>query len=142
MGKRRQLLVSEFHKKELKDLALHSVSPKIRQRCNIVLLNVEGLTNASIQKELGCSSQTITSVLDRYEFNYPFQGLKCLKNLKGGGRKSALNENDKSLVISAIQEERQRLTLAKTIIESAKGIKLSDYQVRLFLKSLVGNTSE
>jgi transposase len=142
MGRRRQLIVSDYHKQELKYLALHSRSPKIRQRCNIVLLNAAGFTNVSIQSELGCCSQTITSVLDRYELNYPFQGLKCLHNLKGGGRKAVLQDEDKALVISAIQEERQRLTLAKTIIESAKGVKLSDYQVRLFLKSLVGSISE
>ena len=53
MGKRRQLILSDVGSKELKKLALHSCSPKIRQRCNIILLNTCGLTNVQIQKELG-----------------------------------------------------------------------------------------
>lgn len=142
MGKRRQLILSDVGSKELKNLALHSPSPKIRQRCNIILLNTCGFTNVQIQKELGCSSKTITSILDRYEFKYPFEGLKCLQNAAGGGRKAVLQDSDRMLVINAVQSERQRLGLAKTIIENAKGVKLSKYQVTTFLKSLVGNTSE
>ena len=110
MGKRRQLILSDVGSKELKKLALHSCSPKIRQRCNIILLNTCGLTNVQIQKELGCSSKTITSILDRYEFRYPFEGLKCLQNAAGGGRKSALQDSDRMLVITAVQSERQSVS--------------------------------
>jgi transposase len=142
MGKTRRLVIGSSFKAELENLSKHSSSPKIRQRCEIVLLNESGLTNVAIQKQLGCSSTTITSTLDRYEYNYPFQGLKCLSNLKGGGRKAALQACDKVLVMSAVQTERQRLSLAKAIIEEKKGQSLSDYQVKRFLKSLVGSTTE
>ncbi len=46
------------------------------------------------------------------------------------------------MVISAVQTERQRLSLARAIIEEKQGQKLSEYQVKLFLKSLVGSTTE
>lgn len=142
MGKTRRLIIGDSFKRELKELSEHSSSPKIRQRCKIVLLNASGLTNTLIQEQLGCSSTTITSSLDRYEYNYVLQGIKCMDNHKGGGRKAALQAVDKELVIEAVQMERQRLSLAKAIIEEKKGQKLSNYQVHRFLKSLVGSTNE
>ena len=106
------------------------------------MLNEAGLTNVKIQAQLGCSGNTITSSLDRYDANYGTSGLKCMFNAKGGGRKAALQDCDKALVMSAVQSERQRLCLAKAIIEEKKGEKLSIYQVKLFLKSVVGSTTE
>lgn len=142
MGKTRLLVIGDSFIPELEHLSKHSSSPKIRQRCQIVLLNNSGLTNVAIQQKLGCSSTTITSSLDRYENNYVLQGIKCMINLKGGGRKAALQACDKEMVISAVQTERQRLSLARAIIAEKKGQKLSEYQVKLFLKRLVGSTTE
>jgi transposase len=142
MGRKRQLKIEEKGLKELKYMSLHDSSPLARQRCNIVLLNSIGLTNVEIQSSLGCSSTTITNALDRYEYDYPTKGLKCMLNKGGQGRKPALVAGDMDVVRKAIEAERQKLSLAKLIIEENKGTELSDYQLRSFLKSMVVNTNE
>jgi hypothetical protein len=62
-------------------------------------------------------------------------------NKGGQGRKPALTDADTEVVRKAVEEERQKLSLAKLIIEENKGIELSDYQLKAFLKSLVVNTN-
>jgi len=142
MGRRRQLSVSEKGLKELKNLSLHHSSPKIRQRCNIVLLNTSGETVEKIEKLLGCSKTTITYSLDRYEYHYEKEGIKCMFNKGGQGRKAALTISDTAMVREAVCQERQKVSLAKAIISENKGVELSDYQLRTFLKRLVAVTDE
>ena len=142
MGRRRQLTISEQCHQELKYMSLHDSSPLARQRCNIVLLNCEGMTNVEVQKLLGCSSTTITNALDRYEYDYPSKGIKCMLNNGGQGRKAILVAADIELVRKAVASEHQKLSLAKLIIAEHKGRQLSDYQVRSFLKSMAVNTNE
>lgn len=142
MGRKRQLKIEEKSFKELKHMSLHDSSPLARQRCNIVLLNSMGMTNVELQSLLGCSSTTITNSLDRYEYDYPIKGLKCMLNKGGQGRKPALVDADTELVRKAVEAERQKIGLAKLIIEENKGIELSDYQLKSFLKSLAVNTNE
>jgi transposase len=142
MGRKRQLKLSDKEVKSLEYMSLHDSSPLARQRCTIVILNNLGMTNVEIQSQLGCSSTTITNSLDRYEYDYPTKGLKCMLNKGGQGRKAALTDSDAEIVRTAVEEERQKLSLAKLIIEANKGIQLSDYQLRLFLKSLVVNTND
>lgn len=142
MGRIRQLNLDEKRLKELKEMSLHDSSPLTRQRCNIILMNVLGKRNVEIQAALGCSSRTITLSLDRYEEDYAKKGIKCMLNKGGQGRKPALSASDTDLVRKAVMEDRQKLSLAKSIIAENKGIPLSDYQLKTFLKSLVVNTSE
>lgn len=141
MGKKRQLKIEEKGLKELKYMSLHDSSPLARQRCNIVLLNSMGMTNVELQRSLGCSSTTITNSLDRYEYDYPTKGIKCMLNKGGQGRKPALVDADSDIVRKAIEAERQKLSLAKLIIEAHKGTELSEYQLKSFLKSMVVNTN-
>lgn len=142
MGKVRQLKLDEKSLKEVKQMSLRDSSPLARQRCNILLMNHLGKRNVEIQKELGCSSRTITLSLDRYEEGYKIKGIKCMLNKGGQGRKALLTGADTELVRKAVEQERQKLSLAKAIIAANKGIELSDYQLITFLKSLVVNTSE
>ena len=142
MGRKRILEIDEKGQKQLKSYEQHHSSPMIRQRCRIVLLKIEGYSNVAIQKETGCSSATVTSSLDRYDFGYKELGIKCMVNVSGQGRKAALQASDTDLVRQEVVKERQRISLAKAIIEEQKGQKLSDYQLKSFLKSLVVNTNE
>jgi transposase len=141
MGRKRQLKIEAQGLKELKYMSLHDSSPLARQRCNIVLLNSKGMTNVELQRLLGCSSTTITNALDRYEYDYPTKGLKCMLNKGGQGRKPALVAGDMEVVRKAIEAERQKISLAKWIIEAHKGTELSEYQLKSFLKSMVVNTN-
>ncbi len=142
MGRKRRLEIDEKGEKQLKSYEQHHSSPMIRQRCRIVLLKLGGYSNVKIQRETGCSSATVTSSLDRYDFGYKDLGIKCMLNVRGQGRKSAFQASDTDLVRQEVAKERQRISLAKAIIEEQKGQKLSDYQLKSFLKSLVENTSE
>lgn len=141
MGRKRQLKLSEKEVKSLEYMSLHDRSPLARQRCKIVILNSLGMTNVAIQSQLSCSSTTITNSLDRYEYDYPTKGLKCMLNKGGQGRKPVLTDADTEVVRKAVEEERQKLSSAKLIIVENKGIALSDYQLKAFLKSLVVNTN-
>ena len=142
MGRKREIKLDLATEKQLKSYKEHHTSPKVRQRCHIVLLKAQGYSHFRIQTELGCSTTTITNSIDKYEFGYSETGIKCMLNAPGQGRKSVLLASDLDMVRAEVSKERQRLSIAKAIIEENKGTKLSNYQLRTFLKSLVENTSE
>lgn len=70
------------------------------------------------------------------------QGIEGLRTKEGRGRKPILTDKDLALVRAAVQQERQRLSQAKAIIEQSTGKTMSKETLTRFLKLITAVTDE
>jgi transposase len=106
------------------------------RRCHLILLKSEERTSKEVGAIVKMHEISVNSWLDRYES----EGLKT----KGGrGRKQILNlETDAATVRKAIEQERQRLSQAKQVLEGELNKQFSSKTLRRFLKNLSTYGSE
>lgn len=109
-----------------------------RQRCQMVLLKLEGYRSKEIGGITGCCEMSVNNWINRFEQ----QGLEGLKTREGRGRKPILTGDDLPLVRAAVQQERQRLSQAKAVIEQSTGKKMSTETLTRFLKVITAVTNE
>ena len=110
-----------------------------RQRCQIVLLKAEQLTSKEVAKQVGCCEVVVNNWLRRYQE----EGIEGLKVRRGRGRRTILKaETDLAIVRQAVQEHRQKVSLAKVELTQELGKDFSDATLRRFLKKMVAASSE
>ena len=109
-----------------------------RQRCQIVLLKLEGYKSKEIGKIVGCCEMSVNNWIKRFED----QGIEGLNTKEGRGRKPILTTPDLPFVRAAIEQERQRLLQAKKIIEDSIGKPISRATLTRFLKGITAVTNE
>jgi transposase len=110
-----------------------------RRRCHAVLLKSEGRTSAAVGVILKMNQVTVNTWLSRYEQ----QGINGLKTQKGQGRKQILDiESDASSVRKAVEQDRQRLSHAKAILEQELNKQFSVKTLKRFLKNLSADGKE
>lgn len=116
----------------------HGETHCYRQRCKIVLLKSEGYTSKAIASILNTNHISVHNWIHRYAK----EGLLGLKTKEGQGRKPILAQEHISIVRASIEQERQRLTQARQIIEDNIGKKMSNATLTRFLKVITAVTSE
>lgn len=110
-----------------------------RKRCHIVLIKAEGRTSKDIGRIVAMHEVSVNNWLNRYEA----EGIAGLLTKAGRGRKPLLDEGrDAAVVRAVIQEERQRLSYAKELLEQRLEKTFSGKTLRRFLKSLTAATNE
>jgi transposase len=109
-----------------------------RQRCQMVLLKLEGYKSKEIGSITGCCEMSVNNWIRRFEQ----QGIAGLRTKEGRGRKPILTDNDLAIVRAAVQQERQRLNQAKAIIEQSTGKTMSKETLTRFLKLITAVTDE
>lgn len=108
-------------------------STAFRKRCHAVLLKSEGRTSQDVGSILGMHQVSVNNWLTRYEQ----QGISGLKTKPGRGRKAILDQDrDQAKVKAMVQQERQRLKLAKEALEEELGKQFSLKTLKRFLKSV------
>lgn len=118
--------------------AKHGKTHSFRLRCQAVLLKTEKRTSLDVAQHLGCCEMTVNNWLKRYQE----QGLAGLQTKAGRGRKSILQaETDLAAVRRAVQNSRQRISLAKAELEQELGKEFSPLTLRRFLKKTVAATN-
>ncbi len=108
-----------------------------RCRSHMILLKSDGYTSKEIGVILGCSEVSVHNWVLRYK---QF-GIEGLKTKAGQGRKAKLASEDFAIIKEAVQEERQRLSQAKLMIETALGKQFSQRTLTRFLKVMTAVTS-
>lgn len=89
-------------------------SHAFRKRCHVVLLKAEGRTSKDIGLIIGMHELSVNHWLNRYAA----AGTAGWIAKAGRGRKSILAEQqDGAKIRTAVTEERQRLSVAKAILE-------------------------
>lgn len=109
-----------------------------RQRCQMILLKVKGVRSDDIGRQTGYCAASVNTWIKRYKT----EGIEGLQTKEGRGRKPVLNQRDEAVVRAAIQEERQRLSQAKHIIETQLDKQFSLTTLTRFLKVLTAVTNE
>src|SRR3954452_11683724 len=133
-------MLSDEEQKQLEQGYKESDNHCFRQRCKMVLLKAEGYTSKQVATILDTNEISVHNWLKRYAT----QGLEGLKTSAGQGRKPILEQAHLSAVRAAVEQERQRLSQAQTILENTIGKKMSQQTLIRFLKSItaVTNASE
>ena len=103
----------------------------------LVLQKAQGRRSKDIAAQLGCCEPVVNDWVTRYQA----EGLEGLKTKKGRGRKPILSKDtDLAAVRAAVQENRQRLSLAKAELEQQLGKEFSVLTLKRFLKKTVAAT--
>ncbi|HEX8091336.1 MAG TPA: helix-turn-helix domain-containing protein [Blastocatellia bacterium] len=104
-----------------------------RQHCQIILLKAQGRKSQEIASLLGCNQKSVNDWLHRFKA----EGIQGSHIKPGRGRKSILTQaTDSAKVRQAVQQHRQRLSLAKAELEESLGKEFSQRTLVRFLKNL------
>lgn len=109
-----------------------------RQRCQMVLLKLEGYKSKEIGRIARCCEMSVNNWILRFEQ----QGMEGLKTKEGRGRKPLLTLEHLPFIRQAVQQERQRLCQAQKMIEQHLGKPLSKETLTRFLKGITAVTNE
>lgn len=119
-------------------------SHSFRQRCQMILLKatdadtVHTRTSKEVAKQVGCCEVVVNTWLKRYQ-KY---GLEGLETKSGQGRPPILDKTtDLAAVRLAVQQNRQRVSLAKAELEQELGKEFSNQTLKRFLKKTVAASS-
>ena len=103
----------------------------------MILLKSDGYSSREIGKILGCCELSVHTWVTRYvQF-----GIEGLETKAGQGRKAKLISADLAIIKESVQEERQRLSQAKLLIETALCKQFSHRTLTRFLKVMTAVTS-
>lgn len=134
--------LTEREQQELAHVHKTSTSYQARNRCQCVLLSQQGYRVQALARLFKTIQLSIYNWFNRFEEG----GVAGLENQKGKGRKPILkttNATHVAAVEASMDQERQRLKLAKADIEAQLGATMSELTWKRFLKKLVtaGNAS-
>jgi len=136
MGKIKKLELSVAEKEVLERGYRSGEKHTFRQRCQMILLKSEGLTNKKIGQIFSCHEMTIYSWVRRYET----EGISGLQTKEGSGRVPILRTaEDLARVREKVSLHRQRIGLARAELEEELGKNFSEKTLRRFLKKTVAD---
>jgi transposase len=116
----------------------HGKSHAFRTRCHLILIKAERLPSIQVAERVGCSMMTVNGWVRRDQA----EGLGGLKTKPGRGRKAILDgQADLEQVRAAVQNHRQRLSVAKAQLEADLGKEFSAMTLKRFLKNIAAATS-
>ena len=138
MAKIKSIALTSDQRSTLEQASRHGKSHSVRQRCLLILLKSESRTSKEVAKQIGCCEVVVNSWMKRYQE----QGLDGLKTKEGQGRLPILNkETDLAAVHHAVQQNRQRVSLAKAELIQELGKEFSTQTLTRFLKKTVAASS-
>ena len=138
MAKIKSVPLTPEQQAALERASRHGTSYDFRQRCQIILLKAQKRTSKDVAVQVGCCEVVVNTWMKRYQE----QGLDGLKTKAGRGRKSILQaDTDLAAVRQAVQNSRQRISLAKAELEQELGKEFSSLTLRRFLKKTVAATN-
>ena len=110
MAKIKSVELTSDQRAVLENASRHGKSYSFRQRCLMILLKADKRTSKEVAAQVGCCEVVVNTWMKRYQ-NQGFDGL----NTKAGqGRQPILKrETDLAAVRHAVQQNRQRVSLAK-----------------------------
>ena len=113
-------------------------SHAFRQRCQMVLLKAQARRSREVAEQVGCCEVVVNTWLKRYRE----QGLDGLRTRRGRGRRAILRGTDLEAVRRAVQDSRQRVSLARAELEQELGKEFSTLTLKRFLKKTAAASSE
>ena len=122
----------------LEKASRHGTSYSFHRRCLMVLLKSERRTSKEVAAQTGCCEVVVNSWMKCCQE----QGFEGLKTKPGHGRLPILDkEADLTVVRHAVQQNRQRVSLAKAELQQKLGKEFSTQTLIRFLKKTVAASS-
>ena len=117
----------------------HGTSHAFRTRCQMILLKADRLPSAQVAERVGCCMIAVNGWVKRYQG----QGIHGLRTKQGRGRRAILDDQaDLAQVRAAVQNHRQKISLAKAELEVSLGKEFSTTTLKRFLKNIAAATSD
>ncbi len=144
MAKTKGITLADEERAALEKAWRQGKSHEYRQRCRMLLLksqlvNGHYLRSQEVAQQVGCCQVVVNTWLKRYQQH----GLAGLSIKKGRGRKAILHaETDLAAVRLAVQNNRQRVSLAKAELVQELGKEFSTLTLKRFLKKTAAASSE
>ena len=139
MGRVIKIELSDQLRKELANGYRKGKSHAFRTRCQMVLLKSEGRKSQEIADFLGFCQQAVNFWLHRYQR----EGIDGLLVKSGRGRPAILSpQEDLESVRAAVQNHRQRISVARAELENSLGKQFSQKTLERFLKNLTAGINE
>ncbi len=130
--------LNEVEKITLQEGRKNGKAEAFRQRCHCLLLNSEGYQVKELAQIFRVSEITVYGWLKRWEAG----GIVRLKDKHGRGRKAILKAEDFPQVKRQVQENAQRLKIARQKLKKELGREFSTKTLKRFLKSLIADTKD
>jgi transposase len=138
MGRTIKIQLSDEQRAALEKTYRSGVSHALRIRCQMILLKSEGRKSQEIGDFLGYCQQAVNRWLHRYQAG----GIEALATMPGGGRPSILDSaSDLAAVRAAVENHRQRISVAKAELEETLDKQFSERTLARFLKNLMPVTN-
>ncbi len=137
MGKTKVIELTDKKRQELENGYRNGNSHGFRVRCQMVLLKSEKRTSVEITKILGGCEMAVNNWLKRYEE----EGIKGLEIRAGRGRPAILQQKDLEKITAQVKAARQRISLAKSELESSLEKPFSLSTLKRYLKKTVAATN-
>ena len=138
MGKIRVIELTTQQQTALEEGYKSGTSHSYRQRCQLVLLKSEGRSSNEVGQIIKMNQVSVNNGLSRYQI----AGLRGLLTKPGRGRKLVLDlQQDAPKVRQAVEQERQRLSQAKLLLEEELNKQFSLKTLKRFLKNLSAATN-
>ena len=106
-------------------------------RCHCLILSSEGYQVKELARILRVSEISIYGWFKRWENS----GIVGLRDKAGRGRKPILRAEDLAQIKKRVQENAQRLKIARTLLKEELGREFSTKTLKRFLKSLIADTN-
>lgn len=131
------LTLSNDERDALENGFRHGTSHAFRTRCRMVLLKADRLPSSQIAPQVGCCLMSVNGWVKRYQT----EGIAGLRTKPGRGRKAILDDQaDLERVRAAVQDHRQKISLARAELETGLGKEFSTKTLKRFLKKIAAAT--
>jgi transposase len=136
--KKKFIKLNEAEKITLQEGRKNGKAQAFRDRCHCLLLSSEGYQVKELGQVFRVSEITIYGWLKRWEAG----GIVGLRDKAGRGRKPILKAEDLPQVKRRVQENAQRLKVARQKLKEELGREFSAKTLKRFLKSLIADTND
>jgi len=135
--KKKFIELAEVEKITLQEGYKNGKTQAFRERCHCLVLSAEGYQVKELAQIFRVSEISIYSWFNRWGNS----GIVGLRDKEGRGRKPILQAADLAQIKERVQENAQRLKIARQKLKEELGREFSTKTLKRFLKSLIADTN-
>ncbi len=134
--KKKFIKLEETEKVTLQEGHKNGKTKAFQERCHCLVLSSEGYEVKELAEIFRVSEISIYAWFKRWETS----GICGLRDKLGRGRKPILKAEDLAQIKQRVQENAQRLKIARSLLKEELGREFSTKTLKRFLKSLIADT--
>ena len=135
--KKKYIELTEAERTTLQEGHKNGKAQAFQARCHCLILSSEAYQVKELAEIFRVSEISIYGWFKRWEKD----GLAGLRDKAGRGRRAILRDEDLSIIKERVQENAQRLKVAREKLKAELGREFSTKTLKRFLKSLIADTN-